>query len=377
MRRGGLRLSIRAKMLLVSCVLLAIPGIAYRYAEELERILRENQETAVLNTARAIATALNDRPSMFVRAAADAASNSANAIVAYKLPQPIMLDGVLDDWLRQGVDLRALGREHVIEQADDAEVGSVSLWHASGVYDNELYAAFEIIDERIVYRNAEHPRADSADHVRIGLLTPWGELRRYVLATAGPGPVAAIQVPTDSGFAAVQPETRIQGFWKETPSGFNLELRLPRALVGARLGFAFADVNLCDQTVMIESCIADHRNTDAAMYVENVVILDVREAPHIFENRLGQSTCLVSRGLRHQNHKLVTTESCNLAAAPDRTDKLVGNLAQHAVSRRVPAGIVYVLELVQVNKHQCAGLVIDADVVNFLFQLLDKAAPIE
>jgi dedicated sortase system histidine kinase len=242
MRRGGLRLSIRAKMLLVSCVLFAIPGIAYRYAEELERILRENQETAVLNTARAIATALNDRPSMFVRAA-DAAPNAANAIVAYKLPQPITLDGVLDDWLRQGVDLRALGREHVIEQADDAEVGPVSLWHASGVYDNELYAAFEIIDERIVYRNAEHPRADTADHVRIGLLTPWGELRRYVLAAEGPGPVAAIQVPTDSGFAAVQPETRIQGFWKETPSGFNLELRLPRALVGARLGFAFADVD--------------------------------------------------------------------------------------------------------------------------------------
>ena len=60
-----MRLSIRSKMLLVSCVLLAIPWIAWRYAGELERILRENQEAAVLNTARAIATALNDRPSLF------------------------------------------------------------------------------------------------------------------------------------------------------------------------------------------------------------------------------------------------------------------------------------------------------------------------
>jgi len=242
MRPGGLRLSIRAKMLLVSCVLLAIPGIAYRYAEELERILRENQEAAVLNTARAIATALNDRPSVFVHAANEPA-NGANAIVAYRLPRPIVLDGVLDDWLTQGVDLGALGRSHVIEQADDADVAPVSLWHASGVYDNALYAAFEVIDEHIVYRDAEHPRHDTADHIRIGFTTPWGELRRYIVSATAPGPVTAVQVPTDAASARVQPEPRIQGYWRESVSGFNLELRLPRALVGARLGFAFADVD--------------------------------------------------------------------------------------------------------------------------------------
>jgi dedicated sortase system histidine kinase len=254
MRSGGPRLSIRAKMLLVSCVLLAIPWIAYRYAGELERILRENQEAAVLNTARAIATALNDRPSVFLRAAADASSSAAHAIVAYKLPHPIALDGVLDDWLKQGVDLRALGQEHVIEQADDSAVAPITLWHASGVYDSELYAAFEIIDERVVYRDAEHPRAETADHIRIGLLTPWGELRRYLLAADGPGPVTAVQVPTDSASAGAQSEPRIQGFWKETLSGFNLELRLPRALVGARLGFAFADVD-DEQTRRIRSIV--------------------------------------------------------------------------------------------------------------------------
>jgi two-component system, OmpR family, sensor histidine kinase ChvG len=238
------RLSIRSKMLLVSCVLLAIPWIAYRYAGELERILRENQENAVLNTARAIATALNDRPSLFIAARHDSALDGPNAIIAYRLPHAIGLDGRLDDWFAQGAELRALGREHVIEQAADAEVAPVTLWHAAGVYDTDLYAAFEIIDEHLVYRAAAHPRVDAADHIRIGIHTPWGELRRYVVSTGAPGRVTAFQVPTDvTGTASAELEPRIQGFWQETNRGFNLELRLPRALVGARLGFAFADID--------------------------------------------------------------------------------------------------------------------------------------
>jgi hypothetical protein len=109
LKRLRLALSIRAKMLLVSCVLFAIPWIAYLYAGELERILRENQEAAVLNTARAIATALNDRPSLFHALGRDATTDGPNDIVAYKLPRPIGLDGRLDDWMEQGVELRALG----------------------------------------------------------------------------------------------------------------------------------------------------------------------------------------------------------------------------------------------------------------------------
>jgi len=244
LKRLRFGLSIRAKMLLVSCVLFAIPWIAYLYAGELERILRENQETAVLNTGRAIATALNDRPSLFNTLGRDATTDGPNDIVAYKLPRPIGLDGRLDDWMEQGVELRALGREHVVEQAEDAEVAPITLWHAIGVYDNYVYAAFEVIDETLVYRDPEHPRVDTADHVRIGIVTPWGELRRYIVSARAAGAVTAVQVPTDAtSLARAQPEPRIQGHWRETDSGFNLELRLPRAMVGPRLGFAFADVD--------------------------------------------------------------------------------------------------------------------------------------
>jgi two-component system sensor histidine kinase ChvG len=243
MMRQGLGLSIRAKMLLMSCVLLAIPWIGFRYTAEIESILLVNQAEAVSNTARAIATALNDRPSLFQSPIARDADASMS-IVANRLARPIELDGRSDDWLNQGVELRALGREHVIELAADIEVAPITLWHALGVYDNDIYALLEVLDERVLYVDAEHPRADTADHVRIGIQTPWGELRRYIVAASGPGPVSAVQVPIGASDSITpMAETRIQGFWRETTSGFNLELRLPRSLVGPRLGFAFADVD--------------------------------------------------------------------------------------------------------------------------------------
>jgi dedicated sortase system histidine kinase len=56
------RLSIRAKVLLVSAVLAAIPFVGYGYVREMENILRSAQEQRVIATARAVATALHDRP---------------------------------------------------------------------------------------------------------------------------------------------------------------------------------------------------------------------------------------------------------------------------------------------------------------------------
>jgi len=56
------RLSLRTKLALVALVLLALPWAGYQYVREMERFLLEGQEQALLATARAVATALHDRP---------------------------------------------------------------------------------------------------------------------------------------------------------------------------------------------------------------------------------------------------------------------------------------------------------------------------
>ena len=55
-------LSIRSKLVLVTLVLLVIPWVGYRYVRTMESMLRDNQVQTVVATARAVATALQDRP---------------------------------------------------------------------------------------------------------------------------------------------------------------------------------------------------------------------------------------------------------------------------------------------------------------------------
>ncbi|MGB5079918.1 MAG: ATP-binding protein [Burkholderiales bacterium] len=56
------RFSLRSKLALAALVLLALPWAGYQYVREMERFLLEGQEQALLATARAVATALHDRP---------------------------------------------------------------------------------------------------------------------------------------------------------------------------------------------------------------------------------------------------------------------------------------------------------------------------
>src|SRR5580700_7918754 len=65
MNRPRIALGIRAQLLLVLTVFLAIPWLGYEYVRELERFLRDAQEKTLAGTAQAVATALHDRPRLF------------------------------------------------------------------------------------------------------------------------------------------------------------------------------------------------------------------------------------------------------------------------------------------------------------------------
>lgn len=65
MKRARIALGIRAQLLLVLTVFLAIPWLGYEYVRELERFLRDAQQKTLAGTAQAVATALHDRPRLF------------------------------------------------------------------------------------------------------------------------------------------------------------------------------------------------------------------------------------------------------------------------------------------------------------------------
>jgi two-component system, OmpR family, sensor histidine kinase ChvG len=59
-----MRVGLRAKVVLVALVLALIPWLGYLHVKQMEALLLEGQEQALLATARAIATALHDRPGL-------------------------------------------------------------------------------------------------------------------------------------------------------------------------------------------------------------------------------------------------------------------------------------------------------------------------
>ncbi len=65
MKVPRIALSIRAQLLLVLTVFLALPWLGVSYVRELERVLRDAQQRALAGTAQAVATALHDRPRLF------------------------------------------------------------------------------------------------------------------------------------------------------------------------------------------------------------------------------------------------------------------------------------------------------------------------
>ncbi len=66
--RSRLRFGLRAKLALVTLVLLALPWAGILYVNEVERLLLQGPEQALLGTARAVATALHERPLLTVSA---------------------------------------------------------------------------------------------------------------------------------------------------------------------------------------------------------------------------------------------------------------------------------------------------------------------
>jgi len=64
MLRAVNRFPLRAKLALVALALLVLPWAGWRYVREMERFLLAAQEEALAATARAVATALHERPQL-------------------------------------------------------------------------------------------------------------------------------------------------------------------------------------------------------------------------------------------------------------------------------------------------------------------------
>jgi two-component system sensor histidine kinase ChvG len=240
-----LRFGIRFKLLFFSAFLLTIPWLGYQYVWEMETYLRIGQEQTMVGTARAVATALHERPRLFDNQSAYLTDvKPGTDLYAHKIAYPLQLDGKLDDWQDYRHLMIAYGQQYLIDQIQDYQPDSLHFRHMVGQYDRYLYAMFDVTDDAVVLRASNSLRIDKNDHLQIAITDPQGEFQRYIVAPTKEGWVNAYLLKDDlDSLQAQRLETKIQGQWRNTEIGYQLELRFPLAMMSSKIAFAILDVD--------------------------------------------------------------------------------------------------------------------------------------
>lgn len=206
-------MKLRSKLLALSLLTLLLPWSAWKLLQELERFLRDSQETALLAAARTLANAL---PLEF----------QSQLLFAPDLPLPLrrlahapILDGYADEWPEP---------QHGIEFASADGRLEVRLLAAEA--DRLVQLFIEVADATPVRASPGLAEA-GADAVHLSLRTARG-MHTWTVSPEAPGPIRM--------FSSAAPGGEVDGYWLDTAAdpaegtraGYRLELSLPVAAAG-------------------------------------------------------------------------------------------------------------------------------------------------
>lgn len=241
------RLGLRAKLLFFSAFLFCIPYLGYQYVGELETYLRIGQEQTMVGTARAVATALHERPVIFTEQSALVNTvKPGTDLYAHPIKYPIQLDGQLTDWGDYQAQFMHYGQAHIIEQqpGQDYDPTSLRFTHMVGQYGRYLYVVFDVLDDEVIFRDENALRIDRNDFLQIAMINATGQFQRYVVAPYQSGWVNAYLLDnSEETFVPLKLETRIQGQWLQSSNGYHIEMRIPLNMLASNIAFAITDVD--------------------------------------------------------------------------------------------------------------------------------------
>ncbi len=209
-----------------SVFLVLLPWFGFHFIAKIEQSLLQGQEEAQSMVASAIATALKGYSRFF--------DVDKKAYYVYPVKQNITVDGYAgddEDWYR----LR--------QQFTAYENSKLSLLLVDD--EDHLYFYLKVKDDNIVYRNPRYIPLDSSDHIRLEYIDDDGKHRRLVLLAEGQGKVSVYEVVKDWRlWSTGQHINAVDGVWRETDTGYDVEIKLPRKWLHAnrRLSLSIVDV---------------------------------------------------------------------------------------------------------------------------------------
>jgi len=222
-------MKLRTRLLIFSSIFLVLlPWFGFHFIEKIEQSLLQGQEEAQSMVASAISMVLNGYTGLF--------DVDENALYVYPVEQNIVIDGYDEDWSQL--------KKQFTSYAQDA---FSLLLVSDGQIDNGqyLYAYLKVNDNNIVYRNPRYVPLDSSDHIRLQYLDENNQPRRLILLTEGQGNISVYEVNRDwQTWSSGHHVNAVYGVWRETASGYDLELRLPARWLEPNRRLSFSVVNV-------------------------------------------------------------------------------------------------------------------------------------
>ena len=230
------KISIRAKLLLLSVALLSIPYIGFRYLRETERYLQSSLEESLRAISGSLAVLLGQYPNPFQSSLGE--QHAGEALFVHSLKHPVQLDGYADDW----INYLEWSNSYGVRQKSSGTGGDLSYKIILGEYQQDLYVLIQVKDADPVYQQDSGFQPYTADAVEMVFSDPKGNIQNYFFSTAAPGSVTAYRIVENWDFSTTrQSIANVIGQWQETPDGYTLEIRVPLYLVGDAMGFTVYD----------------------------------------------------------------------------------------------------------------------------------------
>ena len=223
-------MTLRGKLLLLSLSILALPWAGWQFVQQLEVLLRQGQEQALLASAEALARGVAVRPGNLPALG--------RGWFVHRLAFAPRLDGEATEWREAGTEPQT--------------VGAAAPWlRASvGLASDRIHLMVQVDDASRQRGEAHWPGDLEFDRVRLRLFGPGGELVLR-LANSDSGELLV------AGEDGLPPPIRVEGFWREHAQGYTIELSLPQAFGVTGLGIEARDLDAAGQRRVAGSLAAD------------------------------------------------------------------------------------------------------------------------
>jgi len=197
--------------------MLVLPWAGCQFVRETESALRDGQQQFLSGTAQAIADSLSQFPDEFLSGGTDQFDD--DQVYGHPLTNAPLIDGYFDDWSVGDASLRSL-------RGANGDIQFVF-----GVFRQHVFLYINVRDSSVTYLTPERS-ANDVDHIDLITGGASSEMTRYRFTAEAPGAITAVRVGDEGDVV----DSQFAAHWQDTATGYRIEVRIPRNLIGEDVG---------------------------------------------------------------------------------------------------------------------------------------------